>query len=73
MCKDLMRREDLKLPLDKSDARGWAIAHFAAMAGNADIIDYLIAKNVRMVKLKTKKPFCMCVVNMGTGNYVKSY
>lgn len=55
MCKDLMKREDLKLPLDKSDARGWTIAHFAAMAGNEDIIDYLIAKNVRMVKTKNQK------------------
>lgn len=55
MCKDLMRREDLKLPLDKSDLRGWTIAHFAAMAGNADIIDYLIAKKVQMVKTKNQK------------------
>lgn len=55
MCKDLMSREDLKLPLDKSDAHGWTIAHFAAMAGNADIIDNLIAKKVKMVKTKNKK------------------
>ncbi|XP_052678992.1 putative ankyrin repeat protein RF_0381 isoform X2 [Crassostrea angulata] len=55
MCKDLMSREDLKLPLDKSDLRGWTIAHFAAMAGNADIIDYLIAKKVQMVKTKNQK------------------
>lgn len=55
MCKDLMNREDLKLPLDKSDARGWTIAHFAAMAGNADIIDYLIEKNVQILKTKNPK------------------
>lgn len=55
MCKDLMSREDLKLPFDKSDGRGWTIAHFAAMAGNADIIDYLIAKKVQMVKTKNQK------------------
>lgn len=55
MCKDLMDRKDLKLPLDKSDARGWTIAHFAAMAGNPDIIDYLNAKNVKVVKTKNQK------------------
>lgn len=55
MCKDLMSREDLKLPLDKSDAHGWTIAHFAAMSGNADIIDYLIAKKVKMMKTKNEK------------------
>lgn len=55
MCRDLMSREDLKLPLDKSDAHGWTIAHFAAMAGNADILDYLIAEKVKMVKTKNQK------------------
>lgn len=55
MCKDLMSREELKFPLDKSDSRGWTIAHFAAMAGNADIIDYLIAKKVQMMKTKNQK------------------
>lgn len=55
MCKDLMNRKNLILPLDKSDARGWTIAHFAAMVGNTDIFDNLIAKNIKMVKTKNQK------------------
>lgn len=55
MCKDLINRRNLRLPLDKSDARGWTIAHFAAMVGNTDIFDNLIAKNIKMVKTKNQK------------------
>lgn len=55
MCKDLMNHKNFRFPLDNSDARGWTIVHFAAMVGNTDIFDNLIAKNVKMVKTKNQK------------------
>lgn len=55
MCKELMDREDFRSLLDKSDARGWTIAHFAAMVGNTKIFDLLIEKKVDMVKTKNQK------------------
>lgn len=55
MCKDLMNRKNLSLPLDKSNACGWTMAHFVAMVGNTDIFDYLISKKVKMLNSKNQK------------------
>lgn len=55
LCKDLMSRDDLNLRIDKTDAHGWTIAHFAAMVGVYYVIDYLIEKNIQPMKTKRHK------------------
>lgn len=55
MCKDLMNRKNLSLPLDKSNECGWTMAHFVAMVGNTEIFDYLISKKVKMLNSKNRK------------------
>lgn len=55
LCKHIMKRNDLKLPLDKSNEHGWTIAHFAAMVGNEDVFNWLVEKNIDMVKTKLQK------------------
>lgn len=52
LCKVLMNRGDLNLPLDKSDLHGWTIAHFAAMVGNIDVFYRLMEKNINPIKTK---------------------
>lgn len=56
LCKTLMNRDDLSRLFYKADAQGWRVAHFAAMAGNKDILKYLIKKNlnIRMTTNRTK-------------------
>lgn len=73
LCKDLMNRDDLSLRVDKTDAHGWTIAHFAAMVGIYYVIDHLIEKKFSRRKLSDKKRFCMFVVNMVTTRYVREY
>lgn len=54
MCNNLIKRSkqnQLNLPLDKHDARGWTISHFVAMVGNKDIFDRLT--DSRVIKRKT--------------------
>lgn len=52
LFKDLLGQKSLNLPLNKSDARGWTIAHFAAMVGNTIIFDSLIENKLEMVRTK---------------------
>lgn len=56
LCKTLMNRDDLSRLFYKADAQGWRVAHFAAMAGNKDILEYLIKKklNIRMTTNRKK-------------------
>lgn len=57
MCTDLIKRshqKQLSISLDKSDARGWTIAHFAAMVGNKDILKLLIDHKVMHSKTHNK-------------------
>lgn len=42
------------IPLDKSDAHGWTIAHFAAMVGNKDILKLLMGHEVMQSKTHNK-------------------
>eukprot|EP00105_Crassostrea_gigas_P018391 XP_011436502.1 PREDICTED: alpha-latroinsectotoxin-Lt1a [Crassostrea gigas] len=53
--KVLINRDDLNLSLDKSDAYGWTIAHFAAMVDNDDVFDLLINKKVQLRKTYRQK------------------
>lgn len=55
LCKVLMNRDDLNLSLDKSDAYGWTIAHFAAMVDNDVVFDHLIKKKVQLTKTDRQK------------------
>lgn len=55
LCNNIMNRDDLKLPLDKSDQHGWTIAHFAAMVGNKDVFNRLVKKKIYMTKTKLQK------------------
>lgn len=57
MCTDLIKRsqqKQLSISLDKYDARGWTIAHFAAMVGNKDILKLLIGHEVMQSKTHNK-------------------
>lgn len=68
LCKVLINRDDLCLPLDKEDGNGWTIAHIAAMVGNSDIFECLIKKNVN-IKAKTKQQKTVLHISCEHGNY----
>ena len=54
-CKELLERNsELKLPLDKSDERGWSIAHIAAWVGKKDILAFLINSHLGIEVAKKK-------------------
>lgn len=68
LCKILINRDDLCLPLDKKDGNGWTIAHIAAMVGNNDIFECLIKKNVN-IEVKTKQQKTVLHISCEYGNY----
>lgn len=68
LCKVLINRDDLCLPLDKEDGNGWTIAHIAAMVGNDDIFECLIEKNVN-IEVKTKQQKTVLHISCEYGNY----
>lgn len=54
-CKMLMNRFDLSLLLDKFDVYGWIIVYYVVMVGNVCVLDYLIKKNNKLIKIKWLK------------------
>lgn len=51
-CKYIMKCNDLKLFLDKFNEYGWIIVYFVVMVGNEDVFNWLVEKNIDMVKIK---------------------
>lgn len=68
LCKTLINRDDLSLLFYKADAHGWRVAHFAAMAGNKDILKYLIKKNLN-IRMTTNRTKNVLHVSCEYGNY----
>lgn len=71
LCRDLMGRGDLSLRVDKTDAHGWTIAHFAAMVGVYYVIDYLIEKNIKPMKTKRCKTILHVCCEYGNNEICK--
>lgn len=72
LFKDLLGQKSLNLPLNKSDARGWTIAHFAAMVGNTIIFDSLIENKLEMVRTKDLKTMLHICCEYGHENLCKT-
>lgn len=68
LCKTLMNRDDLSRLFYKADAQGWIVAHFAAMAGNKDILKYIIKKNLN-IRMTTNRTKNVLHVSCEYGNY----
>ena len=55
-CQEILRiYKELNLPLEKTDPRGWTVAHFAAMVGNVDIFRLFIENEFTSLKTYHKK------------------
>lgn len=67
LCKTLMNRDDLSQLFYKADPQGWTVAHFAAMAGNKDVLKCLIKKNVN-IRMTTNRKKTVLHVSCEYGN-----